>query len=269
MKKTLWLMAVGLAIAACDGKDSQPNGAVAGPPEGAVHYWLLDGNGADMVPKGKYLRPAGGIYTSFVYDAEMGRRVLKFDYNTLHYDLCMAELREAYEELTVALWIKPNLAKTPLHSTILILQEYSEANCGLYALSIDTRTQRIGLGNASVFFDGGGSGSFAAADYDGKWTHLAITFKNNTASLYINGSKLGDISGTQELINWWSDDYDEIKYPSKFITLEVPAIDKFWIGGLYHDQFYNGLVSEVAMFDKALSAGEIRLFQSARFWKLY
>ncbi|MDR0495054.1 MAG: LamG domain-containing protein [Treponema sp.] len=116
---------------------------------------------------------------------------------------------------------------------------------------------RIGLGNAAPPNDEG-SGSTGAvfgvinpANYNGKWTHLALTMESGRAALYINGVKFGnELTGTVSLYDW-------VNWPATEAAIEPPQIDSLWIGGTAAHTKYLGLMSDVRLYNGVLSPGEI------------
>ncbi len=70
----------------------------------------------------------------------------------------------------------------------------------------------------------------------GNWQHVVFTQEGTTAKVYINGVFENSATGFTPL----------------------SQIDRFCSGGDLSENYFNGLIDEVAIFDVALSAGEIK-----------
>ena len=81
---------------------------------------------------------------------------------------------------------------------------------------------------------------FVSFDSGDSWTHIGITYEglggeSNTFALYLNGEKMGDISGVNDPFSW---DLDNAK--------------------IYLGLSYIGAMDEVAIFNRPLSEAEIK-----------
>jgi hypothetical protein len=104
-------------------------------------------------------------------------------------------------------------------------------------------------GNNNLYYDIYSSSARYAITYPvpdaGKWTHLVATYDGNTMRLYYNG-----ILQTQATKGSFTIDWSAIAYT----MLGYSGLD-----------YFNGLIDEVRIYNRALSADEIRaLYQSAQ-----
>ena len=98
--------------------------------------------------------------------------------------------------------------------------------------------QKALFGVANTFSDDGDLGTLST----GTWMHLALVAEGGTATYYLNGASRDTLSYTQNAAM-----YD--------------PTDDIFIGAISHSasasNFMDGLIDEVAVFNSALSAGEI------------
>jgi hypothetical protein len=98
----------------------------------------------------------------------------------------------------------------------------------------------LGSSGATLFFSQWGDGVTGPSLAPGQWYHVAVTNVGNLATLYLDGTVVG----------------------SKSVPIETPAGTQFYIGripgSLGDVRRLNGLVDEVSIYNRALSAEEIR-----------
>ena len=74
----------------------------------------------------------------------------------------------------------------------------------------------------------------------GKWTHVAMTWeKGKQSTVYINGSSIGILSANTETLTEWRQ-------------------EKIYIGTSWNNDKHKGLIDDVALFNVALSEGDIQ-----------
>ena len=72
-----------------------------------------------------------------------------------------------------------------------------------------------------------------------EWTHIAEVYDGDTAIIYFNGEEVGNLAGAGDMR-----ENDNCK---------------FWIGSMYAtDRWFNGLIDEVCIWNKALAPDEIQ-----------
>ena len=130
---------------------------------------------------------------------------------------------------TLEAWVKPS-SLTPWDA-VLLKEAPGTLSYGLYA-SADTGNL---VPNGWVgFYDVYGTGTPPS----GQWTHLALTYDGTTESLYVNGTLVAARPG---------------------VPPATASNDPLRIGGdaVWSDEFFNGLIDEVRVYDKALTAAQV------------
>jgi hypothetical protein len=104
----------------------------------------------------------------------------------------------------------------------------------------------LGSSGAMVFFSQWGDGVGGPLLAPGQWYHAAVTNFGNLATLYLDGTVVG----------------------SKSMSIEIPAGTKFYMGripgSLGDFRRLNGLIDEVASYNRGVSAEEIRAAMHTR-----
>jgi len=251
-------------------EDEIKTAAGGGEPTDLIHHWWLNGNGNDEVG-GKNLTTSE--YSAGFSETEplWSRGVMKADPlgATLWGDhIAKVEFDSNLQlsELTATIWIKPDdldyyyqKFDPPEYGSwndaqsFLSLRSGNGDNCDLYELAYCNG--RIGLARGGRLADTSSLNTLSyevyPEDYNDRWTHLAVTFEAGKAVLYVNGQKVLDMNGNVSLWDMHS------SYGGKTVAINTPVIDGIWIGGRsFYSQFY-GLMSDVRLYDKVLSAGEI------------
>jgi glucose/arabinose dehydrogenase/PKD repeat protein len=141
-------------------------------------------------------------------------------------DSASLDLTSAY---TLEAWVKPS-SLTPWDA-VLLKEAPGTLSYGLYA-SADAGNL---VPNGWVgFYDVYGTGTPPS----GQWTHLALTYDGTTESLYVNGTLVAARPG---------------------VPPATASNDPLRIGGdaVWSDEFFNGLIDEVRVYDKALTAAQV------------
>jgi hypothetical protein len=261
-KKELWVgfaltaIFAMLFIACNDGSENGIKDDKNTPVEGLIHQWLLNGNGTDSIGGKNLMIDDEGKIFSFEADTEWNRQVLNSmgSHNTVDFPWngCWVNNFNSapMTELTVSLWIYPT--DTAGIRQILILETPNGAgastpNAGLFIFHFYNGLIDMGYRSTATNLD-----INSPTNYRDKWVHLALTFKNDTASLYVNGEKAGEIEGTVECDDWWDASGTTVD-----ITMRIPKLDSFWIGGMQPTQHYIGKITDVRFYNKVLNLSEI------------
>ncbi|MBN1671136.1 MAG: hypothetical protein JXR37_08900, partial [Kiritimatiellae bacterium] len=201
-------------------------------PGGLVSYWSFDDEGQPgRDDAGEHdLTVNGATWTG------TGRSggALSLDGN----DYAVAgDYPGTWSEHSVSLWTKSSEPDTGTNSALFGRHDGSWAAGGL---NMELRFADAGAGEAA--FEGYGAGAVisAAALNDGQWHHVAATYSNGVnAALWIDGA----LQGTDPFAGWdktvWGLD----------VRLGQPAAGE--------GKYYEGLLDEVAVFNRALSSNEI------------
>jgi uncharacterized protein (TIGR03437 family) len=250
------------------GKDVTPSNAEAPaqtpqtcvqPPSGIVSWWFAEGNANDL-RDGNHGQLEGGAG----YAAGHVGRAFSFEGTGQVRVANNANLN--VQTFTIEAWVYPALVDGVLDT---IVCKEPDASVYQYYLAIRGPDNRAGVGtiprgnlaftivgvnglptDATLgWVDGGGQVPLFA------WTHVALTFDGNSAKAYLNGVLTRNIAGLSGMVNVTSG------------PLRIGSRSDFAIGVVPQDRF-NGLIDEVALYNRALSASEIQsIFNAGRFGK--
>jgi hypothetical protein len=103
---------------------------------------------------------------------------------------------------------------------------------------VNGETYHLGTVGSTLFFSQWGMGIFGPSLQTGRWYHVAVTNVGNLATLYLNG----------------------VAVASATIAFNTPAGTQFYMGSPAGDinLRLNGLTDEVTIYNRALSAAEVR-----------
>jgi hypothetical protein len=143
--------------------------------------------------------------------------------------------------LTVEMWLVPRVAD-PVHQTLIARGSSTD----------DNDTWWLGLFNGRPRFWSHGAVLLEGPETIplNTWTHLAFSFDGTTKRLYVNGRQVAEQGGMGPLV------YDPAPVP---VTIGAD-----WVAGRPAGPF-TGLVDEVALYDRALTANEMADLHRADF----
>lgn len=177
-----------------------------------------------------------------------GNQYLAFDSGDQYVDLGNDPALQITDAITVSLWAKPEVRG----DTRFMIGKYGTARSwglGTYSTG-GKRVLRLMLS------DTGGWSSSIGKDYwsdqtiaDGEWHHIAFTFANNEAKLYLDGVELTEADGTL----YKAKDNDVLALHNTPFHLNIGRRSD----GLA-SSYYEGLIDEVAIWNSVLSADEIK-----------
>jgi hypothetical protein len=131
--------------------------------------------------------------------------------------------------MTLEAWVKP----TSLGSWNTVLFK-ERSNYYAYALYANTGTNRP---SANTFTNGDNDVRGTAAVATGVWTHLAATYNGTVLAIYVNGTQAATLLVSGGIV-------------SNTGALRIG-------GNTIWGEYYNGLIDEVRVYSRALSAAEI------------
>jgi hypothetical protein len=205
------------------------------PPSGMVSWWPGDGNAFDVIggnngtPQGGAAYAAGKVVRGFSLNPATG------DYITLpHNDNLNPSM------ITVDAWIK-----TPAGAERVIVEK-SHANDGGWVMEVQA-DGRVSFG----YFNGDASWTScsvfsAGAVNDDSWHHVAATLDGSAIKIYIDG-----------VLN------NSATYSGTPVTNSRGVNIGAWWGYGTPSRFFNGLIDEVEIFNRALTPEEIAAIHAA------
>jgi hypothetical protein len=202
------------------------------PPEGLVSWWPGDGNADDIVD-GNHGTPQNGA----TFDAGMVDQAFRFNASlNSGVRIASSESLNLADEITLDAWVFPFSFPNAAPS---ILRREGNAGSTQYLIAVgDGITAGVAHCNIGDFTNPAG-GNIPL----NQWTHVACTYDRQSSRLYVNGIEVATQSATQP----------------------IPAVShELWIGN--HERFirpFDGLIDEVEIFNRALSAAEIQAIYNA------
>ncbi len=206
----------------------------APPPSGLVSWWRAEGNATDFIGinNGTLVNntsfASGRVGQAFTFD-EVGDYVTVPDHPSLN----------PTAAITVDSWIFSNNSSL----APAIVKKASATSGYALELSVDS-SQALFWVNLGSGGSGGWISSPAGGLTQGIWTHVAGVYDGTSVSLYINGLLIGSTPAPGAI---------------------VPSANDLNIGRDPSNsaRFFNGLIDEAAIFNRALSAQEIATIYNA------
>jgi len=210
-------------------------GGTGGHPPGLVALWSGEGNGSDSVGGNNMVVPADISYVE-------GKAGQAFGLNGAgQWVNCGNSSIGNFgaNDFTVAFWVKFNT----VGSEQVMVEKYVET-LGSGETSGWTLTK---LSNNRFQFAGATSHVEFGNAVAGTWTYLAVTRSNGNVRCYVNGVLAGQLAALANL-----DSPASLKLGHRGNPTDTP-------GSADPRQFYlNGALDEIAIYDRALSAEEIK-----------
>lgn len=216
----------------------QKSGKCVTPPPNLVNWWPGDGN-ADDIQDGNPGTPVGGttfaqglVGQAFSFDGNVGTGVFIGDQANL----------ENLSQITIDAWVnttgggdQPIITKHSSTNPSWVLRTFFGDNTGRVSFGVETN-----LGTTVTFNELVSTTSIT----DGQFHHVAGTYDGSTVKLYVDGvlEASAPLSGT-------------IK--NSIYRVVIGNFDFLGLGILLNNAF-NGLIDEVEVYDRALTASEIQ-----------
>lgn len=213
------------------------------PPPNMVGWWAADGNADDISGSNNNGTINGGV--TFV--AGEVAQTFSFDGSTGFVSVPDSPSLDITDAITIDAWINPSTVGDP--SGLVFLMFKGDSCCG------DTQSYGFLWGTESmlqsIIFRLGNSTTNTEIRSDpiplNEFTHVAGTYDGTTMRLYING--VLDVSGTTTL--------------GQLQVTASPLIIGSSLRNGTTQNFFQGLVDEVEIFNRALSADEILAIYNA------
>jgi WD40 repeat protein len=227
-----------------DGLTARP--AAGRPPGGPVAWWRADGDAKDSVGDNH-----GTLKGGVTFAPGVARQAFRLDGATRYVEVPRSDLWGfGSRDFSIELWVQFRALKP-------------SDNIGLPSAAFIACDEGNGLQDRSrchkwYFAYGGGYlnfhivanpfgkyGHYAKAAFSpdlDRWYHLAVTRSRGTFTIYVNGGPVA----------------------SEKVDITIPIPDApLTIGQAEGDGFFNGLIDEVAIYDRALSPAEVKARWSA------
>jgi hypothetical protein len=200
------------------------------PPSGLVSWWTGDNTAADLEGLNN-----GTLYNGTTYAP--GEVASAFSFNGTDYvSANTSGLPTGNSDRSMEMWVYVNAFGSG--------ESYF---AGYGAFGSYNQTYHLGTNptDHKLFFSQWGQGFTGPVLQTGQWYHIAVTNVGNTATLYLNGSAVS--SGT--------------------LTIDTPQNAPFYIGripgSLGDIRQLNGMVDEVSVYNRALTADEVQAIYNA------
>jgi len=224
------------------GNTSSPSNEVtavvpSGPPPGRVGAWSFDEGSGITVSDQSGSNNTGTITNATWAGAGNGKfgNALSFNGTNAFVSVPDSASLDVTTGMTLEAWVKPTTVTN--FRTIAVKETSGNLVYGLYAGSDTNKPQsQVTVGTPRLV-------DAPSAIPTGSWSHVAMTYDGTTERLYVNGTQVasGAFSGTISTSN-----------------------SPFKIGGnAIWGEWFNGLIDEVRLYNRALSAAEIQTDMNA------
>jgi hypothetical protein len=200
-------------------------------PAGIVSWWPGDGNTNDVVGSNN-----GTLVGGATYGTGMVNQAFSFPSAGAYFQAPANGLPTGNSDRTMELWVYINAFVT----TEAVFSAY-----GVFGVSNEAYYLGATSSNGAVFFTQWGLGISGPSLQTGTWYHVAVTNVGNSATLYLNGTPVA--SGT--------------------LPINTPTGASFYMGSVPSPygatRQLNGVTDEATVYNRALSAAEIRAIYDA------
>jgi endonuclease YncB( thermonuclease family) len=193
-----------------------------------IAYWKMEdntdssGNGNTLTVNGATSGATGIIDDCYRFDAVN-------DYMTINNSEALPQNNTYY---SMSIWFK--FDNNPTATEVIVIADYSAATNGLFGIIVDASANLIIYPKGTVGFTVN-SGDIVLTD----WNHVVAIRDGTTVRAYLNGNSLGSDTG------------NSLKSSNGDAALNIGT------SRTHLNQFFDGLIDEVCVFDVALSADEV------------
>jgi hypothetical protein len=228
-------------------RDSSVAGGSAARRSGPLAHWSGDGNGADSV----------GRHDGTLKDVEFAKgvfgRAFKFNGDGASVNIPSSPALDVGSQVTIEFWMKPDADNqmrsyqglvTTEYYAVEIANGYSSGMGVLFFINTDGRA----MASPSLWPNTADANGGGAPVSPGRWHHIAGTYDGTRLQLYVDGRPRGRPLDHTGLIAPMQKDNFVSLGSEEGRTLEP---------GITHNRYFKGLIDEVAIYNRALSAQEI------------
>ena len=228
-------------------------------PSGAVAWWPGEGNALDLVDGHNGTVASGTTFVS----GKVGQ-AFNFNGSTGHMrvlDDGTGTLLDGFSELTVDAWIKPTSIGWPnpdsggFTSAIVSKQDSTKANGVSYSFQLENGKLRFVI--LQTLNPVSKIGAVSTGDIPiGSWSHVAGVWRSGTqVELFVNGAQVSASTISEGPTPTIAADND--------VPVNIGRIESFSGTFVGPAGFFDGLIDEVEIFDRGLSASEIAAIYEA------
>jgi hypothetical protein len=195
-------------------------------PTGIVSWWPAEGNANDLVGTNN-----GDLRNGVTFGPGMVGQAFRFDGEDDYIEIPSSPSLQITEALTIECWVNIAESLGPFFPQHYVLDTRDDLLVGGYGLNVDSASIQFFWGNEP--WD-----SFPSTIQPRRWHHVAGTWDGQIVTVYVDGEV--------------TESHTEIRPIS---VSEAPA----YIGQrfTFEERFY-GLVDELTIYGRALSADEVR-----------
>ncbi|MDX6401411.1 MAG: hypothetical protein QOF27_2017, partial [Gaiellaceae bacterium] len=217
------------------GNTSSPSNEVTavvptGPPPGRVAaYGFEEGSGTSTADQSGNNNTGTLSNATWAPTGKFGK-ALSFNGTSASVTVADANSLDLTNGMTIEGWVNPSTSGG--FRTLIVKERPGDLSYGLYANSDTNRPQsQVAVGGARLL-DG------TTAVPTGVWTHLAATYDGTTERLYVNGTQVSSLAIAGTILTSTS-------------PLKIGG-NSIW------GEWFSGLIDEVRVYNRALSAAEIQ-----------
>lgn len=207
---------------------------VAGPTEGLIAYYPFNGNAENHVESNITETFQSATYDTDRFNNESSSA--KFANNKNFVIDIKNEAIRTTEEFSVSFWFNvQSLSSTGISNLLNIMNE----GCGNFNTEIAFENNNINKLNTATGKNCGlREHSYITNILANKWHHYSLVMKNGKRFIYFDGKLVSfDIIGSEILLD--------------------QTIKKFYFSGRHPSQYFNGLLDDIRIYNRALDESEV------------
>ncbi|WP_269523635.1 LamG-like jellyroll fold domain-containing protein [Coraliomargarita parva] len=200
-------------------------------------HFRMDESSSSVIDNSAVDGADGALYGWPIFKSDSGMKAGALSFDQTDGSSDYADLGTSLgntSEMTVSFWMKPDGTISDMIPVSKSPDDTSGAGWAFQLLDDGDVVFRVGSASNCT------NVSASAGMYGTNWMHVAGTFSDGTARLYINGELIAETSGITQAI----------QNSSTSLRLGVPEDET--------DQSYNGMLDDLQIYSEALSAVEVK-----------